>query len=210
MLSTLMRVEKLRTKGFDFKFKLTNEFQEIDVIKSLIEDVDSVSDLVVAGKALQLREKAEVKEEAKKKTAEFPEDLLDFTDSSNYLLDKGVFFDIEKITELVLAGKDLDFLDKINVVPEERKKFGANSNADSIVALSLVRAKKLERYYKKGEALFQAVAPLITKPAVARLKNKQNKATGLLKFDPDFGVESINLFGNADFHQIFTSLFDIQ
>ena len=50
---------------FDFKFKLANEFQEIDFLKSLIEDVDSVSDLVVAGKALQLREKAEVKEEQK-------------------------------------------------------------------------------------------------------------------------------------------------
>ena len=208
MLSTLMRVEKLRTKGFDFKFKLANEFQEIDFIKSLIEDVDSVSDLVVAGKALQLREKAEVKEEAKKKTAEFPEDLLDFTDSSNYLLDKGVFFDIEKITELVLAGKDLDFLDKINVVPEERKKFGANSNADTIVALSLVRAKKLE-ILQEGEDFFQAIAPLITKPAIARLKTSRIKIQDFLKFDPDFGVESINLFGNADFHQIFTSLFDI-
>ena len=208
MLSTLMRVEKLRTKGFDFKFKLANEFQEIDFIKSLIEDVDSVSDLVVAGKALQLREKAEVKEEAKKKTSEFPEDLLDFTDNSNYLLDKGVFFDIEKITELVLARKDLDFLEKINIVPEERKKFDANSNAETIKAFSLVRAKKLD-ILREGEDFFEAIAPLITKPAVARLKTSRIKLEDFLKFDPDFGVESVNIFGNADFHQIFTSLFDI-
>lgn len=208
MLSTLMRVEKLRTKGFDFKFKLANEFQEIDFLKSLIEDVDSVSDLVVAGKALQLREKAEVKEEAKKKTSEFPEDLLDFTDNSNYLLDKGVFFDIEKITELVLARKDLDFFEKINIVPEEKKKFGANSNAETIKAFSLIRAKKLD-ILREGEDFFEAIAPLITKPAVARLKTSRIKLEDFLKFDPDFGVESVNIFGNANFHQIFTSLFDI-
>ena len=68
-------------------------------------------------------------------------------------------------------------LDKINEKQADSELF---SQCDAAQLLALVRAKKLE-ILQEGEDFFQAVAPLITKPAVARLKTSRIKLQDFLK-----------------------------
>jgi len=203
-LTSSMQVKKLRTKGFDFDVFLRNEVQELHVEKGFIEDIENMAELVLAGKFLLHREKIDFIEEVKRRLPIINlNDDIDFEEVTTLLTEKGLLEDVENMAELVIAGKILTLRDRILSNIKVNKTAAKNDLKELIELTDKVEAKKLD-ILQDSESFYNAIAPLITTPAKFEFASTVINVLEFLKFDPNFGVESINIGFDDTYDELFT------